>query len=192
MLTFGFMAQGSNGNFFFVTSTTEGERRLCFHPVLSVCLCSGYLKKLCTDSDETWWTRWVCGKDELVRSWWRSESASGYENYLIPKVILHHWEIGPKTIYCRAGDLRGGGMCSTEFPSILIKSLVGFSGVWTTNLPDSKEMLSPLCHQVWLVIKTLPKCIFSLYCQHINYVKQGICHGFNQDRTYHFYGDLIK
>ena len=26
-----------------------------------------YLKKLWTDSDETWWTGWVCNKDELIR-----------------------------------------------------------------------------------------------------------------------------
>ena len=58
-----------------------------------------YLKKLWTDSDETWWTSWVCEKDELIRFWWISESGSGYENYLIFKVILHHWEMGPKTIY---------------------------------------------------------------------------------------------
>ena len=64
---------------------------------LSVCLCTGYLKKLWTDSDETWWTGWMCRKDQLIRFWWRSESGSGYENYLICNVILHHWEIGPKT-----------------------------------------------------------------------------------------------
>ena len=44
-----------------------------------------YLKKLWTDSDETWWTGCVCDKDELIRFWWRSESGSGYENYLIFK-----------------------------------------------------------------------------------------------------------
>ena len=58
-----------------------------------------YLKKLWTDSDETWWTVWVCDFDELIRFWWRFESRSVYESYLIFKVILHHWEIGPKTIY---------------------------------------------------------------------------------------------
>ena len=79
-------------------------RRWCFHPSLSVCsfvrlfvyLCVGYLKKLWTDPDEIWWAGWLCDKDELIRFWWRSESRSGYENYLIDKVILHHWEIGPK------------------------------------------------------------------------------------------------
>ena len=67
-----------------------------FH--LSVCLCAGYLKKLWTDPDETWWTRWVCDKEELIQFWWRSESGSGYENYFVFKVILHHWERGPKAI----------------------------------------------------------------------------------------------
>ena len=28
---------------------------------LFVCLCAGYLKKLWTDSDETWWTGWALG-----------------------------------------------------------------------------------------------------------------------------------
>jgi len=57
-----------------------------------------YLKRLWTDSDETWWTGWVCRKDALIRFWWRSECGSGHENYLIFKVILFHWAIGPKTI----------------------------------------------------------------------------------------------
>ena len=61
-------------------------------------LVARYLRKLWTDSDYTWWTGWVCD-GELLQFWWRSESGSGYENYLISKVILHHWEIGPKTIY---------------------------------------------------------------------------------------------
>ena len=122
-----------------ITSTTEGGRRLCFHPFLSLCLsvcvqdiskssgwiqmkfggqvgcvtrpnwldfgeepdpatkifkvilyhweigpktiCSTYLKKLCTDSDETWWTRWVCDEEELIQFWWRSESGSGSDNF---------------------------------------------------------------------------------------------------------------
>ena len=34
---------------------------------LSVYLCTGYLKKLWMDSDETWLTGWVCDKDELIR-----------------------------------------------------------------------------------------------------------------------------
>ena len=36
---------------------------------------------------------------KLIRFWGRSESVSGYNNYLTFKVILHHWEIGRKTIY---------------------------------------------------------------------------------------------
>ena len=36
---------------------------------LFVCLCAGYLKKLWTDSDETWWTGWVFDHDELIRFW---------------------------------------------------------------------------------------------------------------------------
>ena len=62
---------------------------------VSVCLCTVYLKKLWADLDEICW---MCGKDKLIRFWWRYESGFGYENYLIFKVILHHWEIGPKTI----------------------------------------------------------------------------------------------
>ena len=42
---------------------------------------------------------WMCNPNKLIRFWWRSESRSGYESYLIYKVILHRWEIGPKTIY---------------------------------------------------------------------------------------------
>ena len=43
--------------------------RLCFHPCLSVWLWAGYLKKLWLDSDEIWWTSWVCDKEELMRFW---------------------------------------------------------------------------------------------------------------------------
>ena len=32
---------------------------------LFVCLCAGYLKKLWMDSDETWWTVWVCDHNKL-------------------------------------------------------------------------------------------------------------------------------
>ena len=56
----------------FITSTTEGEGGYVFSPFslfvcLSVCLCAGYLKKLWTDLDETWWTSWVCDEEELVQ-----------------------------------------------------------------------------------------------------------------------------
>jgi len=37
---------------------------------------SRYLKKLWTDLDETWWTRWVHDKDKFIQCWWRSESDS--------------------------------------------------------------------------------------------------------------------
>ena len=57
-----------------------------------------YLKRLWTDSDETWWAGWVCDEDELIRFCWRSGFGSEYDNFLIYKMILHHWEIGPKTI----------------------------------------------------------------------------------------------
>ena len=77
-----------------ITSTTEGGCRLCIHPCLFVCLWAGYLR-LWTDLDETCWTVWVCDKDKLIRFWWRS----GYEDYFIFKVVLHHWKIGPKTIH---------------------------------------------------------------------------------------------
>ena len=66
------------------------------HDIFLVCLWAGYLKVLWTDSDETWWTGWVCDHDELIRFWWRP--GSGYDIYSIFKVILHHWEKGPKTI----------------------------------------------------------------------------------------------
>ena len=55
-----------------------------------------YFKKMWTDSDETWWTGWVCGKEKLNWFWWRSRSGSDDSNF---KVIFHHWEIGQKTIY---------------------------------------------------------------------------------------------
>jgi len=58
-----------------------------------------YLKTLWTDLDETWWTGWLSRLDKLIRFWWRFDSGSGYEHYLIFKLILHHWEIGPKTTY---------------------------------------------------------------------------------------------
>ena len=52
-----------------ITSTTEGEGGYVFTPLcLFVCLCAGYLKKLWTDSDETWWTR-ECDKDKLIQFW---------------------------------------------------------------------------------------------------------------------------
>ena len=47
-------------------------------------------------SNETWWTGWACHKDKFLWFWWRSENGSGHDNYLIYKVILHHWEIGQK------------------------------------------------------------------------------------------------
>ena len=53
-----------------ITSATEVGRTLCFlllYVCLIVCLCARYLKKWWTDSDETWRTGWVCGKDELIR-----------------------------------------------------------------------------------------------------------------------------
>ena len=69
---------------------------VCLLVCLSVCR---YLKRLWTDPDEILWTHWVCDKDELIWFWWRSKSGSGYENYLILKVIFHHWEIRSKTVY---------------------------------------------------------------------------------------------
>ena len=46
---------------------------VCLSVCLSVCLWTAHLKKLSTDSDETWWTRWVCHKDDLSRYWWKSK-----------------------------------------------------------------------------------------------------------------------
>ena len=54
-----------------------------------------YFRKLWTDSDETWWTGWVCGKEKLNWFWWRSRSGSDYSNF---KVIFHHWKMWPKII----------------------------------------------------------------------------------------------
>ena len=51
-----------------ITSATEGEGG-CSHLFLSVYLCTGYLKKLWTDSDEILWAGWVCDKDEVIRFW---------------------------------------------------------------------------------------------------------------------------
>ena len=53
---------------------------------LFVCLWTGYLKKLWTDSDKIWWTGWVCDKNESIRFLWKS----GSQNFL---VFLHHWKI---------------------------------------------------------------------------------------------------
>ena len=55
---------------------------------ISVCLWTKYLKKLWTDLAEIWWRAWVT--DKMIWFWWRT----GSENF---KVILHHWEIRPKT-----------------------------------------------------------------------------------------------
>ena len=82
-----------------ITSITEGGRRLCIHPCLSVCflicLWTGYLKKLWMDSDKIWWGGWVCDKDEMIRFWWRF--GSSYYNFFF--MIRHHWEIRQKKIY---------------------------------------------------------------------------------------------
>ena len=52
-----------------------------FIPVcLSVCLWARYLKRLWTDSDETWWTGLVADINEMITFWWRS--ASGYSGFL--------------------------------------------------------------------------------------------------------------
>ena len=57
----------------FITSATKGEGGYVFTPLLSVCLCAGYLKKLWTDPDEILWTegydKKVCDKDKLIRFW---------------------------------------------------------------------------------------------------------------------------
>ena len=73
------------------TSTNEGGWRLC---VLKVtCLWAWYLKKLWTDSEEIWWTGWVCDKDELI---WFFEDPDAR----ISQVILYHREMGLKTKHC--------------------------------------------------------------------------------------------
>ena len=63
-----------------VTSAIDGEGGYVFTPL---CLHAGYLKKLWTDLYETWWTSWEWDHDKMIRFWWRSDSGSGYESYLI-------------------------------------------------------------------------------------------------------------
>jgi len=56
-----------------------------------------YLKKLWMDSDEAWGTVWMWqGRIDSILVKIRIRSGSGQQNYLIFKVILHHWEIGLK------------------------------------------------------------------------------------------------
>ena len=55
-------------------------RRLCFHPFLSVSLCPWYLKKMSTDSYETWWSCLVCYMEEMIQFWGRSMSGTGPDN----------------------------------------------------------------------------------------------------------------
>ena len=55
---------------------------------LSVCLYTGYLKKLWTDSDETWWTCWVCDEEELISFF--GEHPDLDPDLIILKMILHH------------------------------------------------------------------------------------------------------
>ena len=51
------------------------------------------------DSHETWWTGWEFHLEELIQFCRRSESRSGYENYLIFNwLYIHHWQMGLKTI----------------------------------------------------------------------------------------------
>ena len=56
----------------FITSTTEGLS-VCLSVCFFVCVRAGYLKRLRTDLDETWWRGWVCDKEKLSRFWWRSD-----------------------------------------------------------------------------------------------------------------------
>ena len=55
--------------------------RLPYNLVYHVCLWTRYLKRLWTDSDETWWKGWVCNKDKLITFCWRSGSGSGHESF---------------------------------------------------------------------------------------------------------------
>ena len=47
-----------------------------------------YLKKLWTDLDETWWTGWVCDKDELMQFWWDPDPGRGMRSTECPSIIL--------------------------------------------------------------------------------------------------------
>ena len=73
-------SRSGNDNFF-ISLRHQRWIRLCFHPSLSVWLCTGYLKKLWTDPDEILWTGLVCDTDELIRFWLRSVSGSNYLEY---------------------------------------------------------------------------------------------------------------
>ena len=56
----------------FVTSATEGGRRLCFYPsVFGGPFVSeqDISKNKSIDLDDIWWIGCVCGKDELIRFW---------------------------------------------------------------------------------------------------------------------------
>ena len=66
--------------------------KIMFSCCLFVCLWVGYLKKLRTDSDKTWWTGWFGDKDELNPFRWRS----GSENFLSDSSPLSD---GATTIY---------------------------------------------------------------------------------------------
>ena len=75
----------------FMSSATKAGRRLCLHQ--SVFLWAGYLKMLTMDSDEIWWTGWVCDEDKLTWFWWRTGSGYGFQKLLIFKTIFHHWNM---------------------------------------------------------------------------------------------------
>ena len=57
-----------------VTSVTEGEGSYVFTPFclfvcLFDCLFVYRISQKVVDSDETWWTCWVCDKEELIQFW---------------------------------------------------------------------------------------------------------------------------
>ena len=71
------------------------------------------------------------------------ESGSGYENYLIFKVILHHWEIGTKTMwYCTEWYFKNvvGLICCHPFQFIIMQS--GETGIhWDTECSQTMGVL---------------------------------------------------
>ena len=78
-----------------ITSTTEGEGGDVFTPFLSLFVCRISLKS-CGRIRMKLGGQVGCDYNKSIRFWWRSESGSGHENYLVLNVILHHWEIRPK------------------------------------------------------------------------------------------------
>ena len=106
-------------------------KRLCFHPFLSVCLCTEYLKKFYV------WIRMKLGGHVgcVTRKNWFSFGEDPDLDLIIFSVILHHWVIG-----------------LNQYPSI---HPLGPSSVQSVVLPKQSPWLlgtildrSPLRHRI--------------------------------------------